>query len=611
MKQRLKNMLRYFLDLKLIKKLLLSYFILIIVPMVLITYMFYNFVTGFTVNHITYSAEQSFEQTYSFLSYKLYNIKETSNVLIKNRNITNILKSDFGSFDIIFDIQNMYTLQEYLTTLQDETNVSRVRLYVPEGRLYSNENLNLFNINRIKNAVWYNMLKQSGKLYLWAASSYLEPEDPDNNPILRTPNAKAVEVLSLAQIIQDPNNYSISIGALRFDFLKDSIVRILNKANIINNSLSYIQNSRGDIIATSSDSLCKKYSISRTLATDLANSANNLIRHQFGGEVSLVGCRLLENTDWYMITVIPFGEILSESKKIRNDMLIIVLVIGTIAYILTYLISYSFTKRISFLAKKMIGVHTGKLEIIDIPPSSDEIGMLISDYNFMAKRMSALVEEQYKSGQELKSAELKALQAQINPHFLYNTLDMINWYARKNKGQEIVQIVDALARFYKLSLNKGKDIVSIRDEIMHVLCYFQIQSLRFKNSLNLHMQIDEEIYEYSIQKITLQPIVENSILHGILCRESKSGTITITGKLERDTVILKVEDDGIGIPKDKLDNILGNRTESAEGSGFGISNINKRLKIYYGEEYGLTYRSEYGKGTTVVILFPAIKIEPL
>lgn len=224
----------------------------------------------------------------------------------------------------------------------------------------------------------------------------------------------------------------------------------------------------------------------------------------------------------------------------------------------------------------------------------------------MVTRISMLIAEQYQSGKEIKNAELKALQAQINPHFLYNTLDLINWKAIDNDVPEIALIAHSLAKFYKLSLNKGREIVSIEDEIDHIKNYVQIQNMRFDNRINLVINIDPFIRQYRILKIILQPIVENSILHGILeNRNKQEGVINISSHLVNNTLVLIVEDNGIGMTMEKAQEIL--TTDSiADTHGYGVQNVNQRIKLYYGQQYGLSYWSSPGEGTKVEITIPVI-----
>lgn len=591
------------MNLKIAHKLLLSYFILIIIPLSLISFLFYQSFSNFVTKNITYNAKQSFEQAYSFLSYKMNNINEISLVPIKNSELVNILDKDTDPKNLINQVKSMNKLLTILSSLEDNTNIARVKLYVLGDLIYSHDNKNIFSIDSIKNTKWYKMLSTGGKRYIWSPSSYLGPDDP-NDFILTEPLSNK-DVLSLTRLLLNPENYEKSIGAVRFDFYKSDIVKILAKATSLQNSFSYIENSDGEVVAASNLKLLKKYRINYGSISNSINDDTQWVKYSFPKEAALVGFHTLDNTDWHMITVIPYGNIISVSRNMLDKLFLLSLIIITCAFLLAFLISYSITNGISVLSHKMRNLHNGKLESIPTSARKDEVGMLIEDYNYMAVRMTELIEEEYKSGQAIKSAELKALQSQINPHFLYNTLDMINWFALSNKSDEITSVVDALAQFYKISLSSGRDVISIRDEINHVSSYFQIQNMRFRNSLTLILDVDEGIMDLSILKITLQPIVENAIMHGILCKESKSGTIGISGHLVDSGILFIVQDDGVGMSQEILRNIQQKKIKSKKGSGFGIKNIDDRIKLFYGTQYGLFFSTELTKGTRVEIRIPA------
>ena len=198
------------------------------------------------------------------------------------------------------------------------------------------------------------------------------------------------------------------------------------------------------------------------------------------------------------------------------------------------------------------------------------------------------------------------LKSQVNPHFLYNTMDMINWMALQGQTDEISHAVQSLSRFYKLTLSRKKGISTIARELEHVTIYVQLQNMRYHDSIELITDIPDELSEYQIPKLTLQPVVENSILHGILEKESKSGTIVITGWMENENVVLLVSDDGVGIPPEILSTILsGNGNSQSGGTNIAVYNTHRRLQILYGNDYGLTYSSKPGEGTEVEIRFPA------
>lgn len=588
-------MFRFFSNLKLKQKFLLSYFMLIIIPLLLLSSLTSNRVSKIIEDNTTFSTRQAIDQTHSFLSYKLYRIANISDIVRVDKNISSILAKNAVSYELYDQIKDMNYLRQYLSSFEDVNDIYRVKLYVNDDFVYSTEGVNMFSISQAKGSKWYSILKEYGTKNFWSPSYYLEDS-----------NSSDLKLLSVTASVRNPDNYSEAIGFLRVDFQKQMIEDIIKKANAVEGSFTYIQNFKGDVIASSDDSLIKNYKVSTSIADKLSKADSKLQTLEVNNQKCLVSSSLINNTDWYMITVIPYSKILSGSRAIRIGVLLLMSVIGTIAYYFAYRFSNSISNRISKLIKGMRKVHDGDLSMYIKNDSNDEIGQLIDDYNFMISRMAVLIEEQYKSGKEVKNAELKALQAQINPHFLYNTLDMINWMSLKNMNKEISEAVKSLAKFYKLSLNKGKDIIALRDELAHVSLYVQIQNMRYSDRINLHLDIDDALYDYSILKITLQPIVENSILHGILGKGSDEGIILISGKIEGDELILSVQDDGIGIPSNIIDKIFSGDLDSKKGSGYGLKNINQRIKLFYGEKYGLSFKSEIGKGTTVEIRIPAV-----
>ncbi|MCL2879897.1 MAG: sensor histidine kinase, partial [Treponema sp.] len=193
----------------------------------------------------------------------------------------------------------------------------------------------------------------------------------------------------------------------------------------------------------------------------------------------------------------------------------------------------------------------------------------------------------------------KALQAQINPHFLYNTLDLINWMALRSGIPSISGLVQSLAMFYKLSLGSGNDMAPLREEIAHVKVYLEIQAVRFDNKIQYSFSIDDAITECPVPKIILQPLVENSIIHGILEKPDKTGTILVSGQRNNNNIILSVTDDGVGMDSGITETIVTKGTDR-----YGVFNIDQRIKLYYGDQYGLSYRSAPAQGTTATITLP-------
>lgn len=592
-----KSLNRHLNNLQFRTKLMLTYCIFIILPLGLLTIISYNQVSRTIEDLVLYSAKQNFEQTSSFLNYKMSKIIDISDIISVDRNLTSILTRPLEEYTLteqIQDAQDLNTL--YLSPYQNDEDVYRIRLYVRDAVIYSQERVNLFSIADIEDSQWYKLLISRKDKILWCPGSYFPGEANET-----------ANVVSAVRMIRDPNYYNKIIGIFRIDLHESNLKEIVRKAKTTQRGVSYLQNTQGEIITSSDDSAMKTFKVDQSFSPDLSGSDNIWQVTTWNENKMLIGSENIVGTDWRLVTIIPYDEILSTGNTIRTQMIILLLVLTSLAYVLAFYISGSNTKRIRHLIKKMRKAQAGDLEVISIPTSKDEIGELMENFNFMIHEIKLLIEEQYESGQELKSVELKALQAQINPHFLYNTLDLINWTAIKHKVPEISSLVQSLSRFYKLSLNKGRDIVPILDEINHVKLYTDIQNKRFDNRIYLHINVDEDILRYSILKTILQPIVENSIMHGILEKDDQAGNITITGKLDQDVIHIRVCDDGIGISEESVTNVLN--TNPDESHGYGVKNINNRLQLYYGKGYGLTFTSEPGKGTEVEIRIPAVQIK--
>lgn len=257
------------------------------------------------------------------------------------------------------------------------------------------------------------------------------------------------------------------------------------------------------------------------------------------------------------------------------------------------------TKRIKKLQKTMKNLETGTLGTVLENDSADEIGDLINGYNSMSKRLDDTVNEMYRSKIKEKEYEMRALQAQINPHFLYNSLSMINWKALEAEQEDISHITLALSTFYRTALNKGKNILLVKDEIANIKSYLDIQLAMHDNSFDVVYDIDDNILKYETLNLILQPLLENAIGHGIDVKTDGRGEIRIEGRENGDFLDFTVSDNGVGMTKTQAALIL-----SKSSNGYGVSNVNERIKLYYGEEYAVKIDSTPGVGTKIMLHFP-------
>jgi two-component system sensor histidine kinase YesM len=242
-------------------------------------------------------------------------------------------------------------------------------------------------------------------------------------------------------------------------------------------------------------------------------------------------------------------------------------------------------------------IEQGDLSITIKQTSSDEIGHLIQAFGHMMERLKHLINEVLKSRITQQEYEMKALQAQINPHFLYNSLSLINGKAIIAGQDDISQMARLLSTFYRTTLNKGKNLISVRDELENTRSYAEIQRMMHSNSFDIVYDIDESVYSFSMPNLLLQPLVENSILHGIDHKEtSDRGVLTIFCRRNDQMLIFKVLDNGCGMSAEQCENIL-----TSESSGYGIQNVHHRVQLYYGTEYGLRYTSTKGVGTCATL----------
>ena len=274
----------------------------------------------------------------------------------------------------------------------------------------------------------------------------------------------------------------------------------------------------------------------------------------------------------------------------------------------SFRLTYSITKPISEILHNIKKVGKGEYKTINVVSAdSVEIQELDAGTRKMAGRIEGLLENVRKEQEVQHMTELQQFQAQINPHFLYNTMDMINWMALQGQTSEISSAVQSLSRFYKLTLSRKKSISTIGEEEEHVSIYLKIQNMRYHDNISFISDIPDELTDYQIPKLTLQPVIENCVLHGILEKDTKAGTIVLTGWMEQEDIVLLISDDGVGIPPEKLSTIISGNSagSSSGGTNIAVYNTHQRLQNLNGRAYGLTYSSRQGQGTEVQIRIPA------
>ena len=304
---------------------------------------------------------------------------------------------------------------------------------------------------------------------------------------------------------------------------------------------------------------------------------------------------------------------IQESRQQYQDFFVNMIRFSVIAFalilmlclFLSYYIPLSITSPIRRLTQVTDQVAKGDLTVRSDVTGGLEARVLSDSMNTMIDKINELLEQVKTEQVRLRKAEFELLQSQINPHFLYNTLDAIVWLAEAGEQKKVVSMVGSLSDFFRISLNQGQDILDVREELQHVRSYLEIQQMRYQDILQYEICVPEELYSSRIPKITLQPLVENALYHGIKNKRGK-GMIRIDGEMEDSDCILRITDNGRGMTPERLGQVReGIRNRNAcETEIYGLYNVNERIRLNFGEKYGITITSTYGEGTCVTVRLP-------
>ena len=539
-------------------------------------YISYQQLYASTRTNQEYLASQRFEQTKLMLEEKLERVENITRMAIGNENLNYYLKRLMKSQGFTRQYAEVQLTWAWIENIYYGTDYDSVLLYL-KGDYPFAEGISGYiqEADSEEGIKIEERLKQDGYRPFWTTQK-LEK------------NGEMGQYLVFVRPIADLEDYSQNMGSMlvsiHADKFKDSFL------NVPQQEVYYTKSAQGELLNVSNQEVYDEISPSEELEK---------ASEQSGGKIFMNGVKYytrkseLGDSGIMLYAIMPVSTIRGIFWETGVWTVAFFAGVCILLLIAIWLIARSVSSRILRLSRTVSKVNEGKLETFDEDSGQDEVGELIGNYNYMIRRIRELLTEQYRLGEEKKNAELMALQSQINPHFLYNTLDMINWMASRNEMDNIKDTVLSLARYYKLILNKGRDIITIGSEIELCEAYIAIQQKRFRGKILFELDVEEKIREYLIPKITLQPLIENAIVHGIMEKSSARGTILISGWEEEELIYLSVTDDGVGM-------ITGQEIEQKhKGSKYGISNIETRLTLFYGREKCITYESTQGIGTCV------------
>ena len=425
---------------------------------------------------------------------------------------------------------------------------------------------------------------------------------------------KESEVVSAVRAIIDPETQVVQ-GVVLVDLKLRVIAETARDVTLGKTGYLTVVDSSGDMIYAPQHPLLK------TIPVDLLSETSGIASEKVDGRNIQMIYRTSPFTGWTTLGVFPMEESAYGVREITFNVVTFVFVVCMLGMTASFYLAYSISRPISQLMSFMSKAESGDLTIRYWGERSDEIGMLGRSFNTMLAQIARLLSLTEVQERQKREAELRSLQAHIKPHFLYNTLDTIHWMARSKGAEDIAEVVQSLSRLFRLGLSKGSDIVPLADELEHIVSYLKIQQVRYSTKLAYSIDVNPQLQEYYVLKLLLQPLVENAIYHGIKERRGP-GHITIEVTETTGVLILTVRDNGAGIPEDRLVklrqklNQVGEELKSGEaepyhlestGSGYGILNVQARIRLTYGQEYGLHIDSELGTGTTVTVRHPIVR----
>ncbi|MCI8286491.1 MAG: sensor histidine kinase [Lachnospiraceae bacterium] len=570
-------------DLSLSKKIIFLVGMAFLVPMAAVLVLSVGEMQSAQERQQRYALNQGFNHIVQSLEYKMTLLHNLSTMLAVNDMVN--LNLSGGDQSLVQQILAFETLDSYTFGMEMAFGLGNILFYIDDDYPVINEISGRYrSLDAAKQTSWYGKLEENNGKPTWVIFS----EDKyDRNQTW----------LAITRKLWNASDYSISNGVLAVMAERGIFEEAL--INTVEGQIVYLEAEDGSILVSN----VPEEEVKRLTAAERVFVTEDFWNLQIDQEAFLVRSQMADDTGAYLISMLPASSVRHELLGVNLRMWLLYSLASLLAILALIPMTKSITKRLRLLQGQMLQIQeSGEIRRIGLKrPGNDEIGKLITYYNLMTERVEGLMLKQYELGQEKMEAELKALQSQINPHFLYNTLDMINWMAQRKETDNICDAVLAMSTFYRMALSRGQDIIAISDEVRMCDAYMKIQQQQSGGRIQFEIDVDDDVQPYAIPKITLQPFIENAIIHGINEKEDERGLIILAGWLEDGRICLSVTDDGQGMQQDEPE-------KKASGSHYGMKNIEERLKLFFEEEIPIQIESSLGVGTCVIINIPAKKL---
>ena len=529
--------------------------------------------------------ENNFDQAHRTLEEKMEGVHAISTLMTVNEPVNTALRSA-SKEDMRQQLSSFEAITSYVRNIEMSHEGTRVYLFVDDEYMIAQDRSTRYRaISALQGMPWSpSLLHGMGHPQWIYTESLLE---------------KGQISLTQMRALMDHNDYTQTHGVLAVSLDEAQVQGVLG--NAIAEQFMAICTEDGQVLTSNGADRPPM----DTLPVRSNQDAFSLL--SMGGAEYYLAARELSDSGLYLVSVLPRSLMNQEVSMVRNRVLLSYLAIFLLMALILLPMTSRLVRRIRQLGRQLAEVPTQGLKKLRPAVQRDEIGQLISAYNTMVDEMERMLATQYDLGRAKAGAELKALQSQINPHFLYNTLDMVSWMAKKQETDKIQQVMVSLSQFYKLTLSGGRDIITLEEELRLCDAYMRIQQLRWEGAIDYMVEADDELLHARLPKITLQPLIENAIKHGIMQRGEARGSIIISAALEEEKegrwMTLSVLDNGVGMENSE------EQLQKGGGGHYGMKNIEQRLALFYDREIHIQVDSETGLGTCVSLTLPIIEDE--
>ena len=539
--------------------------------------------------------ENSSEYTHTIIQQMNQNIDSYIDYM---ENIAYLISSNQDVQDYLFDDQidnegRYRILNQFQTILDSRSDIRNVGIISKSGRMLINDGSKSVNQD----------------LDLNTQEWYIKAREKPNGPILTSSHVQHIIsgerpwVITLSRGIRDRSGSGEKEGVFFIDLNYSAISGLCDQSTVGTKGYAFILDAKGNIVYHP-----QQQQLYNELQTEnislIMDTDEDTVLTGTGENGKLYSISRSDKTGWTVVDCTNVRELLSKSRQAQSVYVLTAIVLVIISLLFSRFMARSITLPIQKLRDSMKKVQKGDFSVSDaVVDSRNEIGSLTKSFDVMTHKIQELMEQNVHEQEEKRKSELKALQSQINPHFLYNTLDSIIWMAEGKKNEEVVLMTASLARLLRQSISNEDEVVPIANEVEYARGYLTIQKMRYKDKLEFQIDVDPSILHIPLIKLVLQPIIENAIYHGLKYKESK-GLLIVKGFMKDGNAVLQVIDDGVGMDEETLAHIYDKHKVNYHSNGVGIYNVQKRLKLYYGDDYGITYESEKGRGTTATITIP-------